>query len=81
MLSFRADDSDVAAAEQWARRLDIDRSQFLRDALRRHVTALAADQDVQLYTDHPLTADEQSLAEIADWGPAEEWTDWDDAAR
>lgn len=22
---------------------------------------------------------EQSLAQVADWGPAEDWDDWDDA--
>jgi hypothetical protein len=24
---------------------------------------------------------EQSLAKVADWGPAEDWTDWHDAMR
>lgn len=43
--------------------------------------ALAADQDVQAYTERPLTDDENALAEIADWGPAEDWADWADAAR
>lgn len=42
---------------------------------------LAADQDVQAYTERPLTDDENALAEIADWGPAEDWADWADAAR
>jgi isoleucyl-tRNA synthetase len=28
----------------------------------------------------PLTAGERSLSEIADWGPAEDWADWGDAA-
>lgn len=69
MISFRADDADVAEAERWARRLDIDRSELLRDALRRHLAALAADRDVQAY------------AEVADRGPAEDWADWADAAR
>ncbi|WP_234798924.1 antitoxin, partial [Mycobacterium tuberculosis] len=56
-------------------------SELLRDALRRHLAALAADQDVQAYTERPLTDDENALAEIADWGPAEDWADWADAAR
>ena len=29
----------------------------------------------------PLTEGESALAAIADWGPAEEWEDWADAAR
>jgi predicted transcriptional regulator len=81
MISFRADDDDVDLADVWARRLHIDRSELLRDALRRHLAALAADQDVQGYADQPLTDDEKALAEIADWGPAEDWADWADAAR
>ncbi|HEY5854195.1 MAG TPA: ribbon-helix-helix domain-containing protein [Aldersonia sp.] len=81
MLSFRADDDDVKSADEWARRLHIDRSQLLRDALRRYLAVLAADQDAQAYAEHPLTDDEQALAEIADWGPAEDWADWADAAR
>jgi hypothetical protein len=81
MVSFRADDDDVDRADAWARRLRIDRSELLRDALRRHLAALAADQDVQAYAEQPLTDDEKALAEIADWGPAEDWADWADAER
>ena len=81
MVSFRADDDDVDRADALARRLDIDRSELLRDALRRHLAALAADQDAQAYADQPLTDDETALTEIADWGPAEDWADWADAAR
>src|SRR5262245_48861019 len=47
MISFRADDDDVELADVWARRLHIDRSELLRDALRRHLAALAADEDAQ----------------------------------
>jgi hypothetical protein len=81
MISFRADDDDVDLADVWARRLHIDRSELLRDALRRYLAALAADQDVQAYAEQPLTDDEKALAEIANWGPAEDWADWADAAR
>ena len=81
MISFRADDDDVDLADAWARRLHIDRSELLRDALRRYLAALAADQDAQAYAEQPLTDDEKALAEIADWGPAEDWADWVDAAR
>jgi hypothetical protein len=81
MISFRADDDDVDLADAWARRLHIDRSELLRDALRRYLATLAADQDVKAYAEQPLTDDEKALAEIADWGPAEDWADWADAAR
>lgn len=81
MISFRADDADVAEAERWARRLDIDRSELLRDALRRHLAALGADREVQAYAEQPFTDDESAFAEVADWGPAEDWADWADATR
>mgnify|MGYP005817913669 CR=1 FL=1 len=81
MVSFRVDDEDAAAVEQWARRLHIDRSELLREALRRHLAELTADQDVRAYSEQPVTDDEKALSEIADWGPAEDWADWADAAR
>jgi antitoxin MazE2 len=81
MISFRADNNDVDLADVWARRLHIDRSELLREALRSYLAALAADEDVQAYAEQPLTDDEKALAEIAEWGPAEDWADWADAAR
>ncbi|WP_156657890.1 ribbon-helix-helix domain-containing protein [Mycobacterium kyorinense] len=81
MISFRVDDADAAEIDQWARRLQMDRSELVRDALRRHLAQLAADQDVAGYAEQPVTDEEQALAEIADWGPAEDWADWADAAR
>lgn len=81
MLSFRVDAQDAAAVEQWAHRLHIDRSELLREALRRHLAELTADQDVRAYAEQPMTDDEKALADIADWGPAEDWADWADAAR
>ena len=81
MISFRADDDDAELADAWARRLRIDRSELLRDALRRYLTALAADEEVHAYAEQPVTDDEKALAQIADWGPAEDWADWADATR
>jgi antitoxin MazE2 len=81
MISFRVDDADAAEIEAWARRLDIDRSELVRDALRRHLAELAADHDVHAYAENPVTDDEKALAQIAEWGPAEDWADWADAAR
>jgi hypothetical protein len=81
MLSFRVDEVDAAAVEEWAQRLHVDRSELLREALHRHLAELAADHDVQAYAEQPMTNDETSFAQIADWGPAEDWTDWADAPR
>ena len=81
MLSFRVDDADAAEVQRWAELLGIDRSELLRDALRRHLDRLASERDVERWQAQPLDDGERALADIADWGPAEDWSDWADAAR
>jgi hypothetical protein len=80
VLSFRVDDQEAADAILWADRLGIGRSELLREALHRHLVRLRAEEDTAAWLDAPLTADEQAMGEIADWGPAEDWSDWADAA-
>jgi predicted transcriptional regulator len=80
MLSFRLDDDDARQVGEWAERLGVDRSHFLRDAVRRHLNRLNSEADVGRWLDDPLEDGEVLLAEIADWGPAEDWSDWTDAA-
>jgi len=48
--------------------------------LHRHLGRLDADHDIQAWNDQPLSEPESTLAEIADCGPAEDWSDWIDAA-
>ena len=79
MLSFRLDDGDAADAQQWAERLGIDRSELIREALRRHLARLASENDAVSWAQEPLSDGERSLAEIGDWGPSEDWSDWADA--
>ena len=82
MLSFRVDDADAAAAQRWAEALGIDRSELLRAALRRHLDQLASEGDADRWATVPLDDGERILGEIAEWGPAEDWSDWaGDAAR
>ena len=81
MLSFRIDDDDAAAIQRWADELGVDRSALLRNAVRRHLNQLAAEHDADRWEALPLTEGESALATIADWGPAEGWEDWADAAR
>jgi len=81
MLSFRVADQEASDATVWADRLGIDRSELLREALHRHLVRLRAEEDVEAWLDMPLTVDEQAFGNVADWGPAEDWTDWVDAAR
>lgn len=80
MLSFRVEAEEAADAQRWAERLGVDRSELLRDALHRHLVRLRAEEEVDAWQTAPLTDDEKALAEIADWGPAEDWSDWADAA-
>ena len=81
MLSFRLDESDARQVQSWADRLGMDKSELLRHAVRRHLLRLASEMDLQTWLEQPLTAEERSLTAIEDWGPAEEWADWADAAR
>ena len=81
MMSFRVDDEEAVRTQRWAESLGVDRSELLREALHRHLVRLAAENDVQAWTDQPLDESESALAKIADWGPAEDWSDWADAAR
>jgi hypothetical protein len=80
MLSFRVSDEDAVEVQRWAQRLGVDRSQLLRDALRRQLVRLASEDEAGIWIDHPLDTSEQALSEIADWGPAEDWSDWTDEA-
>lgn len=76
MLSFRVDDRDASEAQRWAETLGIDRSELLREALRRHLNQLASERDSERWAVSPLDDGERALTEIADWGPAEDWSDW-----
>jgi predicted transcriptional regulator len=79
MLSFRVADTEAAEVQQWAEALGLDRSELLREALHRHLVRLRSEVDAKNWESMPLTDAERSLAQIADWGPAEDWADWGDA--
>ena len=79
MFSFRVDEDEAEEARLWADRLGIDRSELLREALHGYLTRLRAESDIESWIKRPLSDEESRLAEIADWGPAEDWSDWADA--
>lgn len=81
MLSFRVADDDAEEAGRWAVRLGVDRSELLREALHRHLVELRSAHDVEAWRASPLSPGERDLEEVADWGPAEDWSDWRDATR
>lgn len=79
MLSFRVPDDDAADVQRWADALGVDRSEILRDALHRHLVVLEGEADADRWQQQPATDAERSLEAVADWGPAEDWSDWTDA--
>ena len=81
MFSFRVEDQEAIETQRWADRLGVDRSELLREALHRHLVRLRAEIDTEAWTIDPLSEDEKAFARVADWGPAEDWSDWADAAR
>lgn len=82
MLSFRVENRVAEEVQRWAEALGVDRSELLREALRRHLDRLASEGDADRWAASPLDEGERSLGDIADWGPAEDWSDWAvDAAR
>lgn len=76
MFSFRVDSEEAEEATRWAERLGVDRSELLREALHRYLIRLRAEDEVEAWVRKPITPEETSLAEVADWGPAEDWSDW-----
>ena len=76
LWSFRVSEEDAVRAQRWAERLGVGRSELIREALRRHLTRLASEIDADTWQRMPPRDDEQAFAQIADWGPAEDWSDW-----
>ena len=81
MMSFRVGEADAADAQRWAERLGVDRSELMREALHQHLTRLASEVDAETWVARPLDEGETALTSIAEWGPAEDWSDWSNAAR
>ena len=80
MLSFRISEEEAEDVQRWANQLGVDRSELVREALRRYLVRLRSEGDAATWEQVPPSRAEQALAEVADWGPAEDWSDWADAA-
>ena len=79
-LSFHVSETEAESVANWADKLGIDRSDLLRTALHRHLVKLATEEDSRIWLEMPLTDGEFALSAIADWGVAEDWSDWGVAA-
>ena len=76
MMSFRIDEAEAKRAQQWAERLGTDRSEIFRVAVRQYLDRLAGEEDARAWETNPLGDGERALESIADWGPAEDWSEW-----
>ena len=79
-LSFHVSDSEAESVAIWADKLGIEKSDLLRTALHRHLVKLASEEDSRIWLEMPLTDGEFALSAVADWGVAEDWSDWGVAA-
>ena len=79
-LSFHVSETEAESVANWADKSGIDRSDLLRTALHRHLVKLASEEDSRIWLEMPLTDGEFALSAIADWGVAEDWSDWGVAA-
>ena len=79
-LSFHVSDSEAESVAIWADKLGIEKSDLLRAALHRHLIKLASEEDSRIWLEIPLTDGEFALSAGADWGVAEDWSDWSVAA-
>ena len=79
-LSFHVSDSEAESVAIWADKLGIEKSDLLRAALHRHLIKLASEEDSRIWLEIPLTDGEFALSAVADWGVAEDWSDWSVAA-
>ncbi len=75
MLSLRVDDELAREIRAWADELGVDRSELLRDAIRRELKRLRAEEDARRWEEQPLTDEERAFMDVSDWGPAEDWSD------
>ena len=75
MVSFRVEDEEAQRVDEWARRLHVDRTTLLRDAVGAYLARLAGEHDASAYQAQPFSAEELALAAAEDWEPAEDWSD------
>ena len=79
-LSFHVSETEAEIVAIWADKLGIEKSDLLRAALHRHLVKLASEEDSRIWLEIPLTDGEFALSAVADWGVAEDWSDWSVAA-
>ncbi len=51
------------------------------EALRTYLAGLRAEEDAATWEAVPLSENERALEGVAEWGPAEDWSEWGDETR
>ena len=83
MLSFRVAPEEAARARECADSIGVALSELFREALRRHINAILAVRDAEIYEKMPVAEEDLAFTDVQYWLPAEDWSDWvvdDDAA-
>ncbi len=80
MLSFRVEPEVAEKVREMSVYLGVSQSEMISEALRTHINMLAARRDALVYQENPLTPEELAFASVERWTPAEDWSEWADAA-
>lgn len=77
MISVRLAEDQFQQVTTWAETLEVDRSSFIREAIRRRLAELQGPIDAERWLETPLSENETALEELDEWGPADDWSDWE----
>ncbi len=78
MLSFRVPPEEAERARETAEYMDVALSELFREALRRHINAILAVRDAEIYEKTPVAEEDLAFTDVQYWLPAEDWSDWID---
>ena len=78
MLSFRVSSEEAERARETAEYMDVALSELFREALRRHINAILAVRDAEIYEKMPVAEEDLAFTDVQYWLPAEDWSDWID---
>ena len=79
-LSFRVEPEVAEKVREMSVSLGIPKSELIREALCRHLNMVAAQHDALVYEKNPLTPGELAFTPVEHRAPAEDWSEWADAA-
>lgn len=78
MLSFRVPPEEAVRAKETAEYIGVALSELFREALRRHINAILAVRDAEIYEKMPVAEEDLAFTDVQYWLPSEDWSDWID---